>query len=253
MADNQGVEPHPSKFGCDRCPLRARDYFRPFSGDEIDFVRSFKTGLLEVDAGGSLLVEGDHSAYVYTVVSGWGFRFKTLEDGRRQILNYIMPGDLIGMQSALMDEMQHSAQAISPMTMCVFERRRLPDLYRTQPGLAFDITWLTARTEGVLDENLLTVGRRTALERVAFLLVFLYRRARDSGLSVNGGAGIPLTQQHIADTLGMSLVHTNKTLRKLSARRLLKWQHRGYEVLDEQGLMDLAEWQPEPQHPRPFI
>lgn len=253
MADNQGVEPHPSKFGCDRCPLRARDYFRPFSGDEIDFVRSFKTGLLEVDAGGSLLVEGDHSAHVYTVVSGWGFRFKTLEDGRRQILNYIMPGDLIGMQSALMDEMQHSAQAISPMTMCVFERRRLPDLYRTQPGLAFDITWLTARTEGVLDENLLTVGRRTALERVAFLLVFLYRRARDSGLSVNGGAGIPLTQQHIADTLGMSLVHTNKTLRKLSARRLLKWQHRGYEVLDEQGLMDLAEWQPEPQHPRPFI
>ena len=115
------------------------------------------------------MIEGNHSAHLYTVLVGWGFRYKLLHDGRRQILNYLVPGDLIGLQGSLMGEMQHSVEALSPMLLCVFERDEVNTLYRNHPGLAFDITWIASREEQMLDENLLSIGRRTALERAAYL------------------------------------------------------------------------------------
>ncbi|TIV42494.1 MAG: Crp/Fnr family transcriptional regulator, partial [Mesorhizobium sp.] len=88
--------------------------------------------------GATVLVEESHSDHLYTVLSGWAFRYKLLSDGRRQVLNYSMPGDLIGLQGSLMGEMQHSVEALSPMLLCVFERKALPELYRSHPGLAYD-------------------------------------------------------------------------------------------------------------------
>jgi CRP-like cAMP-binding protein len=86
------------------------------------------------------------------------------------------------------------------------------------PGLAFDVAWLGSREEGYVDDNLTSAGRRTALERTAALIISLYKRAKALGLVNNDTFDFPLTQQHIADALGMSLVHTNKTLARL--RRL---------------------------------
>jgi CRP-like cAMP-binding protein len=83
------------------------------------------------------------------------------------------------------------------------------------PGLAFDVTWLGSREESITDENLTSVGRRNALERVAALIVALYKRAKLLGLVTGESFAFPLTQQHIADALGLSLVHTNKTLARL--------------------------------------
>src|SRR5690606_4132577 len=119
-------------------------------------------------------------------------------DGRRQVLNYVMPGDMIGLQGSIMGEMQHSVEALSNLMLCVFERDELYALYRKFPSLAFDITWLAAREECMLDENLLSLGRRTALERAAYLLAFIESRASSVGL--NGGKNpveIPITQTHI--------------------------------------------------------
>ena len=154
-----------------------------------------------------------------------------------------MPGDLIGLQGSLMGEMQHSVEALSPMLLCVFERDRLHELYRNHPGLAYDITWIASREEQMLDENLLSVGRRNALERAAYLIAFISSRARTVGLNGGRAIEIPITQQHIADTLGLSLVHTNKTIRKLMDRKLILWRDRGCEVIDLDGLMALAGWE----------
>ena len=152
--------------------------FREFEKQELAFVSKFKKGELAVEKGATVLVEGNHSAHLYTVLSGWGFRYKLMRDGGRQILNYAMPGDLIGLQGSLMGEMQHSIEALSPMLLCVFERENLPELYRNHPGLAYDITWIASREERMLDENLLSLGRRTALERTAYLLAFIRSRAK---------------------------------------------------------------------------
>ncbi|PLX37816.1 MAG: hypothetical protein C0606_06000 [Hyphomicrobiales bacterium] len=238
---------------CKNCPLAEFKHFRTFNAPELSFVSDFKTGELSADAGATILVEGAHSAHLYTLLSGWAFRYKILEDGRRQILNYVVPGDLIGLQASLMGEMQHSVEALTPVTLCVFERDRLTDLFANHPTLAFDVTWIAAREERILDEHLLSIGRRSALERAAYLLAFLHRRASTVGLIGSGRQTIPITQYHVADTLGLSVVHTNKTLRKLANRDMIRWLDRGCEVLNFDGLCEIASWSPAPETCRPFI
>lgn len=244
---------NPVRVSCFECPLRQKKHFRPFSADELNFVSHFKRGELNADAGSTVIVEGSHSAHLYTLLEGWAFRYKILEDGRRQILNYVVPGDMVGLQGAVMAEMQHSVEALTPVTLCVFERKRLFQLFEKHSGLAFDLTWLAAREESILDEHLLSVGRRTATERAAYLLAFLFARGRNAGLLDEERRHVPVTQMHVADTLGLSIVHTNKTLRKLSERGLIQWLDRGCEVLDPEGLQNVANWNPGDPKVRPLI
>lgn len=238
---------------CEQCPLRAMPGFRAFESQELQFVSSFKTGELVAETGTTLLSEGSHSAHLYTLLSGWAFRYKTLSDGRRQILNYMLPGDLIGLQGSVIGEMQHSVEALSQIVLCVFQRDRLSELFRNHPGLGFDVTWLAAQEERMLEDHMLSLGRRSAMERAAYLIAFLYQRAVAVGLSAPRGVYLPITQMHVADTLGLSIVHTNKTLRKLSDRQLIRWLDRSCEVLDVDGLMELANWEGLPDRKRPLI
>ncbi len=242
------------KVPCEKCPLRGKEVLRDFTAKELPFVAEFKSGELNVEAGTNILLQGTNSAHLYTVLTGWAFRYKTLPDGRRQILNYALPGDLLGLQGSVSDEMQHSVEALTDMILCVFPREKLWDLYSQHPALAFDVTWLAAREEQMLDENLLAVGRRTALERTAYLLLQLFLRAEEIGLAKGDRIGFPFTQQHVADTLGMSLVHTNKTLKRLGATRAVRWKDKTFEILDRNALVELAGYEaPRQRARRPFI
>lgn len=238
---------------CESCPLRGLPHFRDFTPDELKFISAFKRGELVSEAGSVILSEGAHSAHLYTLLSGWAFRYKTLEDGRRQILNYILPGDLIGLQGSLLGEMQHSVEALSPVVLCVFQRDRIGKLFENHASLGFDITWMASREERMLDEHLLSVGRRTALERAAYLISFIHQRAAQLGLAEDRALLIPVTQQHLADTLGLSIVHTNKTLRKLVERGMIRWHDRACEVLDPAGLMGIAGWSGMAEALKPLI
>src|SRR3954465_9573243 len=248
--------PGPSgrKVPCEKCPLRQLECLREFTAKELEFVSNFKSGELNVEAGNSILLQSTNSAHLYTVLSGWAFRYKSMPDGRRQILNYALPSDLIGLQGSVNDEMQHSVEALTDVMLCVFPREKLWELYSNHPTLAFDITWLAAREEQMLDEGLLSVGRRTAMERLAYLLIMLFQRAEEVGLTKGNTIQFPFTQQHVADTLGMSLVHTNKTLQRLNATKTMRWKGRRFEVLDREALVKLANYErPEPRARRPFI
>lgn len=238
---------------CAHCPLRAMQTFRGFAPEELDFVRRLKIAELHAVAGSTVLLEGDTVTHLYTVLAGWGFRYKTLSDGRRQILNFVLPGDFIGLQSSCMAEMRHSVEALSDVTLCVFPRERLWELYRDHPHLAMDLTWLAARQEVLLDDNLLSLGRRTARERLAYLILHLYLRAKELGLAVGDEVALPLTQQHLADALGLSLVHTNKTLKRLTRSELVHWRGGRLRILDFDALVALARYEIGEQPPRPFI
>src|SRR5688500_4788427 len=96
---------------CEKCPLRDNPCLRDFTAKELAFVAEFKSGELNVEAGTNVLLQGTNSAHLYTVLSGWAFRYKTLADGRRQILNSALPADLRGLQGSVSDEMQHSGEA----------------------------------------------------------------------------------------------------------------------------------------------
>lgn len=242
------------KVPCEKCPMRGKEVLRDFTQTELAFVAEFKSGELNVESGTNILLQGANSAHLYTVLSGWAFRYKTLPDGRRQILNYALPADLLGLQGSIADEMQHSIEALTDMLLCVFPREKLWGLYSGHPALAFDVTWLAAREEQILDENLLNVGRRSALERVAYLLLHLFGRGEEVGLTKGNSISFPFTQQHVADTLGMSLVHANKTLKRLAATKTMRWKDRRFEVLDRKALAELAGYeQPSRRTKRPFI
>lgn len=238
---------------CEQCPLRRRPNLREFAPDELAFVRQLKANELHVESGTSFLREGTQSEHLYTVLHGWAFRYKMLDDGRRQILNYALPADMVGLQGTLMHEMEHSVEALTPLTLCVFPRNKLWDLYTRFPSLAFDVTWLAAHEERLIDEYLVSLGRRTALERTAFLLLHLYVRAEECGLAKDGAVQFPFTQQHLADTLGMSLVHTNKTLKRLYATNAVRWKGRVFELRNREMLASLAGQDVVPHLPRPFI
>jgi CRP/FNR family transcriptional regulator, anaerobic regulatory protein len=139
------------------------------------------------------------------------------------------------------------------MVLCVFPREGLWELYRGHPSLAFDLTWIASREEQMLDEHLMSVGRRAALERIAFVLLHLFLRAERVNLVSENKVQFPFTQQHLADALGMSLVHTNKTLRRLLASKAARWKNRIFEVIDRDALVALAGYQMNDREPRPFI
>jgi CRP-like cAMP-binding protein len=247
------VAPPSWRYPCTKCPLRAISSFRDFSQDELDFVASFKSGELTVDPGTTIVSEGTRSAHLYTVLSGWGFRYKLLDDGRRQILNFILPGDFIGIQAAVADEMHHSVEALTGMLLCVFQRDRLWELFKGHPTLAFDMTWLAAREEKMLDEHLLSIGQRTAEERAAYLLLFLFSRAEARGMTKGNKISFPFTQPHIADTLGLSLVHTNRVLNRLARRKTIVLKQRELDIVDRKQLCEIARWEDAEPTTRPFI
>lgn len=238
---------------CAKCPLRALDVFRDRSPLDIDFLQDFKIGELTVGPGGAVLSEQAKSSHLFTILSGWAFRYKTLEDGRRQIINYALPGDFVGLQASISDVMGHGVETLTDAVLCVFPREKLWTIFNKDPQLAYDITWLAAREERTLDDQILSLGRRTALERTAYLLWFLFDKARDLGMVKRGKFNLPLRQTHLADTLGLSLVHTNKTLQKLRKMGLIELDEGCLKILDEEKLKKLSRAEPLPPASRPLI
>jgi CRP-like cAMP-binding protein len=227
---------------CRECPLRTRPLFVPHGAEELATIENLKRRELRVPAGHTLIHEGQSDAALYTLLEGWAFRFKTLSDGRRQILNVLLAGDFIGVQQKMSEAAAHGLVTLTDATFCVFPRDALWALHREQPSLGFHVTWLVAHEEMLVDEHLLSIGRRSAEERVAALLLLLWKRA--AALDPERGRGgivFPLTQQHVADLLGLSLVHTNRTLKKLERRGLHRFDEGRLVLLEPKALARLAD------------
>lgn len=232
---------------CAHCPLRSKPLFVPFTDEELAYMRRFKTGEVSVPAGGTVVSEGERSELLYTVLQGMGTRSVLLEDGRRQVINFVFPGDFIGLQASLMGEMKHTVRASTPMVLCTFARRRLWELFRDQPARAYDLTWIAAVEEHFLGETIATLGQRDATERLAWALLRIWRRLQAVGLARGPSVPLPFRQQDVADALGLSLVHTNKTVARLRRDGLASWSGGQLTVPDmarlaaTAGLRDLKE------------
>ncbi|WP_299845941.1 Crp/Fnr family transcriptional regulator [uncultured Roseovarius sp.] len=229
---------------CQHCPLRKKSLFDEMTSDEVRFMQTFKSGELRVEAGTTLMMEGSNSPQLFTVLEGMGLRYKTLEDGDRQVINFILPGDFLGLQAGVMQEMQHTVEASTDMLLCVFDRKSLWNLFEHHAERAFDLTWLAAVEEHLLGESLAILGQMSGIERVARAFVRLNDRC--DALDLKKGAFIPLPfrQQDLADALGLSLVHTNKTLKKLRDQSVANWANGKLEVINYDRLCDIAQLDP---------
>ncbi|WP_227272105.1 Crp/Fnr family transcriptional regulator [Roseobacter weihaiensis] len=238
---------------CNACPLRKYDFFQDMTQDEVDKTQRFKSGELSVDPGTPILMEGSNAPQIYTALRGMGLRYKILPNGRRQVVNFIFPGDFIGLQAGLIGEMGHSVDATTHMKLCVFDRADFFEFFRGSVPRAFDVTWLAAREEHFLGDALATIGQRSALASIAWALVQLFRRGSTVDMVRNDTMPLPYRQQDMADALGLSLVHTNKTLARLRERQLANWSDGLLTIRDLKKLADVAEMELEPLRRRPLI
>lgn len=238
---------------CRDCPLRNCDAFVPMSQADVRDMEKFKVGELTVDPHTQILMEGSNSPQLYTALHGMGLRFKLLANGRRQVVNMIFPGDFLGLQAGLLGEMKHSVEATTKMTLCVFDRKELWHFFRNHPERAFDITWLAAIEEHFLGTALTTIGQRDARQRIAWALAKIMERGQSLNMVSDGTMPFPFRQQDLADALGLSLVHTNKTLARFREMQVANWSEGRLTVSDRERLYEIAVMDEEPPEKRPLM
>lgn len=238
---------------CTNCPLRRRDLFVEMSKDDVSFMEKFKVGEMVIDPGTPILMEGANSPQLYTALHGMGLRQKTLSTGERQVLNFVFPGDFVGLQAGVLGEMSHSVEATTRMTLCVFDRSEFWNFFKHNPERAFDLTWLAAVEERLLGDALTTIGQRPALQATAWALVRIFQRADALGLAQNQTIRFPFKQRDLADALGLSLVHMNKTLKRLRDLQLANWTDGALHIVDLKELAHIARFEMEEPQKRPLF
>lgn len=199
-----------------------------------------------IPAGTDIYSEGEASDDLYMVVEGWVFQHQILEDGRRQILDFALPGSLLGFQPDRGAEMTHAAEALTRATVAVIPRDRLGEFLSRDPELGLRVISAAAGALNTAYESLTDVGRRTAREAVAHLLLRLFSRICAAGPQVAGTAiSFPLTQEHIGDALGLTAVHVCRTLRCLREKGVVQLTNGKLSVLDPGALAEIAGCMPD--------
>lgn len=238
---------------CLDCPLRCLPLFVPMTEDELAFQRRFKSGERVVPAGGDIIFQGQKSSSLYTVLSGMAVRSVMLESGQRQVISFVFPGDLIGLQSGIMGEARHSVTAVTETVLCTFPRERVWKLFKNQPARAYDLTWIAAVEEHFLGETVATLGQRDATQRIAWALVRIWRRLVALGMDDGGTVPFPFRQQDLSDALGLSVVHTNRVIVALRGAGLVRVAGRRLEMLDHRQLSKIALMDTEKEDVRPIL
>ena len=192
--------------------------------------------------GAELVHEGEEDQSAYIMASGWAISFKILEDGARQIVNVMIPGDFLGVRSVLFRTSDHNVEPITPIEASEVTKSELFETFSKTPRLATAVLWAVSRDEAMVVEHLVGVGQRPAAERTAHLLLELSTRLHLVGMGDRTGFDCPLTQYHLADTVGLSPVHVNRVLRDIREAGLVTFQNGRVTFDDFEGLVDFAKF-----------
>lgn len=213
---------------------------------ETEFLLSLQQKVRIHGAGSQIMPDGDGTHHPRLITTGWACRPRILADGRCQILSILLPGDFIG------DGGDGRPLALTPIVALTEVRTisvkllfdaiaREPSRYR---GLAEGLRYLTRLEEAQLLDHVVRLGRQTAMQRVAHCLLEFYHRLGAIGFVHAGSFSMPLTQELLGDTLGLSLVHVNRTLSQLKRIGLIKVASGSVTVLDADSLAGIADFVP---------
>jgi len=176
------------------------------------------------------------------LLEGFAFRQKLTGDGARQIVSVHVPGDPLDFQNFYLDESDHSVQALTRAEVAFVDRNDLRELARARPAVSQAIFVITLVDASIFREWILNVGRRAAPARVAHVLCELAIRLDAQGLAEEYGYQLPMTQEQLADVVGLTPVHVNRTLKSLEAQGLLERDRRKVSFPDWQGLRDVGDF-----------
>lgn len=194
------------------------------------------------EPGHDLMHEGQADASAYILSEGWACSYKLLPDGARQIIDFRVPGDFLGLRSLMCRTCDHSVEAVTRIEASEVQAPDLAEALAGAPRLATGILWASGCDEAMVREHLVNVGRRSAGERLAHFLLELGARLGLVGRADRKGFDCPLTQYHLADALGLSAVHVNRILRLLREDGLVTFQRGRVDFHDFDRLVEVAQF-----------
>lgn len=219
---------------------RKLERFVQLNREEVVGLVGLQSRRRSISAHTEIVREREEGARAFIVLSGWACAYKLLPDGGRQVIDFPVAGDFMGVRSVLLRASDHSFAAITDLVVAEITARRIMDVLQTLPRLGCAILWAASRDEAMVVEHLVGVGRRSALARTAHLFVELSMRLQLIGLADDAGFACPLNQNVLADALGLTSVHINRVLRQLRERGVMTLRDGRATVHDLAGLKQLA-------------
>jgi CRP-like cAMP-binding protein len=224
--------------------------FADFNPEEIAALVAISSDPEPRRRGSDLIRQGDRSDVVQILLSGWACRYKVLDDGRRQILAYLLPGDLCDLHVSLLNQMDHNIGLLSPATVVAIPFRDIHATMERFTKIERAIWCASLADEAILREWLVSVGRRDAIGRVGHRLCELRYRMQEVGLvDRTGEFDLPLSQEDLADSLGLSSVHVNRILTRLRGQGLVLLNRRRLTIAQPERLAELSGFDPSYLHP----
>ncbi|CAO4141719.1 Nitrogen fixation regulation protein FixK [Methylorubrum aminovorans] len=207
----------------------------------------FESGTRLAPSGADLICEGDRPEGMLAITEGFACRYKLRENGARQIMAYLIPGDVCDFESSVLDRMDHAVGTLSPCRIVRVAPEAARDL-RARPALERGLRTAALVDEAILREWIMNLGRRSAVERLAHLFCELLVRMRAVGLAFGNSYDLPITQLDLADTTGMTSVHVNRSLGELKRAGLIERKGKRLTLCDLPRLMEMAEFRPNYLH-----
>ncbi len=193
-------------------------------------------------AGRDLVCQGQPDQPAYILADGWVCSYRLLAGGGRQIVDFQIPGDFLGLRSVLCRTAGQSVEPLTKVQATSINAHDLMDVFARNPRLGTAVLWAASRDDAMVVEHLVGIGRRNALERTAHLLLELGARLALVGLGTKAGYDCPLSQYVLADALGLSAVHVNRVLRELREEDLCTFRNGRVELTNFDGLVQLADF-----------
>lgn len=239
MTDKDRLPP----LACQDCLLGRFTVYGPTMDVAPGEIYIRRRGVMTVAAQKTFLREGDTSSEIHTLYSGWAFRYKQLPDGRRQILSFLIPGDSVTLEKLYFSNLSlpFSVKSLTPISVCTFDLQEMIELTRRTPAQMHQVATEMRDYVVGLNRRLADIGRRSALGRVAQLILELEERLRRRGLSQSGRFHFPVRQEHIADALGLTTVYVNRTLDKLRRDDVIAFDRMWMSIQNIDKLMRISE------------
>jgi len=178
------------------------------------------------------------------MLSGWAVRFRSLASGDRQIINFVLPGDCIGLYGALFERTDFGVELITDASFAEFPCAALMSAFHQSARLGAALCWMAAQDERMLEQQVFRLGALNATTRIAHLLVELQHRLLTAGIKPVEAMSMPITQKHIGEALGLSHVHVNRCCRKLKKLGLIEIGAHGLTLLEPGELRQLCDFEP---------
>lgn len=217
------------------------------SAEDRDDLMALYSDAREIGARRSIIREGERPDHVHLLIEGWAARYKLLPDGARQITAFLIPGDFCDLHVTILGEMDHGIATLTRSKVAFISRSTM-DALTERPSLAKAFWWSTLVDEAVLRAWIVNVGRRDAFEAIGHLICELYVRMRNVGLAEGDRFEVPLTQEEIADALGLTPVHVNRVLQRLRSADLISFRQGVLTIHDYRALESASGFNPNYLH-----